>query len=263
MSTAAPPRWSAWSAPLALLLGITLALIAGSVVFIVSQAVAGQGDTPGANIVATAVGDVGFVAGAVILAWTSGRPRPEQFGLRPPERPWRAVLWVVGGYLVFLIFAGLWLQIVNESAKDKTLNDLGVDRSTAALVASMFVVCVIAPLAEELLFRGYIFTALRSRAAPLAAAAMTGVLFGAIHLDPNRPVAFLLPLAFLGFLLCVIYWKTGSLYPCIALHALNNSIAFGATEDWTWQIPLLAAGALAAEAAILLGIRRVASRRVT
>ena len=258
MSTAqaAPPRWSPWSAPLALLLGITLALILGSVVFAVSTGVAGKGDTPGANLVATALQDLCFIASAVILAATQGRPSPEQFGLRPV--PWKkGAAWALGGYVLFLLFAGLWLQLLNESSKDKTLNDLGVDHSTAALVASMFVVCVMAPIAEEFLFRGFIFTALRNWSGPLAAAAMTGLLFGAIHLDPDRPVAFLVPLAFLGFLLCVVYWKTGSLYPCIALHAINNAIAFGATEDWGWQIPVLVVGALACVAGILLGAQRL------
>jgi len=122
----------------------------------------------------------------------------------------------------------------------------------------MLVVCVSAPIAEEFLFRGYIFTALRNWAGPLRAATMTGLLFGLIHLDPNRPVAFLVPLAVLGFLLCVVYWKTGSLYPCIALHAVNNAIAFGATEGWSWQIPVLVVGALAVIAGILLAVQRLA-----
>ena len=256
------PRWSAWSAPLALLLGLTLALILGSVVFGISDAVSGSGNTPAANLVATVLQDCCFIAAAVILAATRARPTPEQFGLRPT--PWkRAAAWAAGGYVVFLLFAGLWLQLLNESSKDKTLSDLGVDRSSAALVASMVVVCVVAPLAEEFLFRGYIFTALRSWASPIVAAIITGLLFGAIHLDPDRPVAYLVPLAFLGFLLCVVYWRTGSLYPCIALHCVNNSIAFASTESWTWwQGALGALGALACIGGILLLVRRVFTPRV-
>jgi membrane protease YdiL (CAAX protease family) len=255
---AAPPRWSPWSAPLALLLGITLALVLGGVVFAVSSAVAGAGDTPGANLVATALQDCCFILSAVILAATAGRPSPEQFGLRPPRSRWVAVGFVVGGYLLFLMVAGLWLQLLNESSKDKSLTDLGVDRSTAALVGAMLVVCVMAPLAEEFLFRGFIFTALRNWSGPLVSAILTGLLFGAIHLDADRPAAFLVPLAFLGFLLCVIYWRTGSLYPCIALHCLNNAIAFGATEDWLWwQVLLLVVGALACVGAILWTAQRL------
>ena len=55
----------------------------------------------------------------------------------------------------------------------------------------------------------------------------------------RRPPGLLVPLAVLGFGLCLIYAWTRSLYPCVALHAVNNAIAFGVTQDWTWQIPLL------------------------
>ena len=32
--------------------------------------------------------------------------------------------------------------------------------------------------------------------------------------------------------LCVLFWRTHSLLPCMALHALNNAISFGFTKDW-------------------------------
>src|SRR3954447_22864257 len=263
MSTAPPPEqhWSPWAAPLALLLGITLSLLVGSVVLGISAAVAGTSDTPGASLVSTALQDACFVCGALVIARSTGRISVEQFGLRP-VRLRTALAWGVGAYVAFAIFSDFWLRLVNESSKDdKTLSDLGVDHSTLALIATALVVCVLAPIAEEFLFRGFIFTALRNWAGPWGAAIVTGLLFGAVHLDPNRPIGFLLPLAFLGFLLCIVYWKTGSLYPCIALHAINNSIAFGVTEDWSWQIPVLVVAALAAVAGILLPAVRWASGR--
>ena len=39
------------------------------------------------------------------------------------------------------------------------------------------------------------------------------------------------PLAALGFMFCLVYERTGSLYPVIALHALNNAIAFAVTIE--------------------------------
>ena len=36
----------------------------------------------------------------------------------------------------------------------------------------------------------------------------------------------------------MLYERTGSLYPCIGLHCVNNSVAFSSTQDWTWQIPV-------------------------
>ena len=52
-------------------------------------------------------------------------------------------------------------------------------------------------------------------------------------------------LAFFGFVLCLVYDRTGSLYTVIAVHAVNNALAFGSALGWDWQILPVAAGALA------------------
>jgi membrane protease YdiL (CAAX protease family) len=118
---------------------------------------------------------------------------------------------------------------------------------------------VLAPVAEELFFRGYFFTALRNWKGVWPAAILTGVVFGAIHAG-SAPVGYLVPLAVFGFALCLLYWRTGSLYPCIVLHALNNSLAFGVSQGWGWEIPLVMLGANAVILAALLPFRvRVAT----
>ena len=53
-----------------------------------------------------------------------------------------------------------------------------------------------------------------------------GLLFGLAHFDSAQP-EYLVPLGFLGFVLCIVRWRTGSLYPCMALHSINNCIALG------------------------------------
>ena len=55
----------------------------------------------------------------------------------------------------------------------------------------------------------------------------------------SAPALDLVPLAALGFGLCLLYRYTGSLYPCIVAHSLNNSIAFASLEGWGWQVPVL------------------------
>ncbi len=64
--------------------------------------------------------------------------------------------------------------------------------------------------------------------------------------------ADLLPLGILGFGLCLLYRYTGSLYPGMLAHSLNNSIAFAGLAGWSWYgaIPLI----VGAPAAILLAI---------
>jgi membrane protease YdiL (CAAX protease family) len=94
------------------------------------------------------------------------------------------------------------------------------------------VICV-APVAEEFFFRGFFYRALRSRYSVLVAALIDGILFGIIHWDLSTADGLLIvpPLAALGFMFCLVYERTGSLYPVIALHALNNAIAFGVTVE--------------------------------
>ena len=91
-------------------------------------------------------------------------------------------------------------------------------------------VTVIAPIAEELFFRGYFFGALRNWRGSGRRRCSPALVFGGIHVG-SAPAVFLVPLAILGFLLCIVRWRTGSLLPCIALHAINNALAFGVDEE--------------------------------
>jgi len=163
--------------------------------------------------------------------------------------------YVVAGYLLFLGIAAAWSSALGLHEKDDVVDQLGAGSSTIALIAVSILVCVVAPIAEEFFFRGYFFGALRNWRGVLPAAVITGLVFGAIHVG-SAPVGFLVPLAFFGFLLCLIYNRTRSLYPCMALHCINNSIAFGVGEKWDWQIPVVLAGALAMIAGVMLTVRR-------
>jgi membrane protease YdiL (CAAX protease family) len=249
------PPWRAWTAPASLVLGLAGAVVLGGIVFLIAAAITGEEtDTPAVNITATALSDVAYVGAAVFFAQLAMRPTAAQFGLRP-TRFWPAVGWAVVAYVTLLVVGGLWLLLFDVETRDPTIDDLTT--TTAAIVATAVLVTVIAPIAEEVLFRGYMFTALRNRAGVWGGAALNGVLFGAIHYSPDRPAEFLVPLALFGMLLCLLYFKTRSLYPCIALHAVNNAVAFGNSESWqAWQVALLALGALAAVSLVLAPARR-------
>ncbi len=117
--------------------------------------------------------------------------------------------------------------------------DLGADESTLALVAAGFVVIVVAPIAEEFFFRGFFYRALRTRLGILAAAAIDGLVFGLIHFTGPDTLELLPILGALGFMFCLVYERTGTLYTVIGIHALNNSIAYGAeTETATVSVVL-------------------------
>jgi membrane protease YdiL (CAAX protease family) len=252
------PDWPPWTAPLALLTGLVLALFGALLVDIPAAVLGAQlsGNLPpGLQIADTVVQDAAFVAAAVILAGWGGRTvRAWQFGLRPVGVG-RAVLGVVVLYVGFFVFSIAWQVALNLHGKEKLLDQLGANRNALLLVSSAALTCVVAPIAEEFLFRGYMFTALRNWRGPWPAALITGVLFGAVHAT-SAPVAYLVPLAALGVGLCLLYWRTRSLYPCIAAHCVNNCIAFGSLENWDWQIAVLIACALAGIALLFTAARR-------
>jgi membrane protease YdiL (CAAX protease family) len=198
------------------------------------------------------VQDVAFIAAAVYCARLGGRVvRSWQFGLRAPGIGWRrAASLIVLLIVVFLVLSVVWSETFKPS-KEKLLEQLGTKEGVALLVLSALLTCVIAPIGEEMLFRGYIFTALRNWRGTLVAAIITALLFGAVHAG-SAPVLDLAPLAGLGFGLCLLYRYTGSLYPCFFAHSLNNCLAFASLEDWNvWQGLALMAAALATIVAVL------------
>jgi hypothetical protein len=250
------PRWKPWTAWVALIAAFGGALIGALIVGIVG-AVAGadiSDPTPAINIAATIVQDLCFIAAALLFASMAGRPLPAQFGLRPTSVR-KALIWMAAAFLAFYVVTAIWVSIVGGDTNDSKLTDeLGVDRSTAALLASAFLVSVVAPIAEEFFFRGFFFAALRNWRGFWPAAIVTGLVFGAIHAG-SADAALLPPLAFFGFALCLVRERTGSLIPCILLHCVNNSLAFGVTQDWTWQIPVLFISALSIIALTGLAVR--------
>ncbi len=250
------PSWPGWTAPAALLAGFAAALVAALMIGAVGAIFGADlaDPPPSVSILSTIAQDACLIAAALFFARVVAPPRPAQFGLR--QAPLKlSALYVVGGYVTFIVLSFVWLSLIGQpDAKDTITEDLGAKDSTVALIAVTFLVTVCAPLAEEFFFRGYFFGALRKNGFWFAAL-FTGLAFGTVHVF-GSPIAFIIPLAGLGVALCLIREKTGSLYPGIALHCLNNSVAMSSSEHWSWQVPVVLVLAPAAIAALIwLGLR--------
>jgi membrane protease YdiL (CAAX protease family) len=167
---------------------------------------------------------------AIFLASRTGRVRAWHFGLRR-ARFWPSLGWAALGLGAFLVFVILYTAIFTPDGEQSVTEDLGADESTLALVAAGFVVIVVAPVAEEFFFRGFFYRALRTRLGVLAAASIDGLVFGLIHFTGSDTLELLPILAALGFMFCLVYERTRTLYTVIGLHAFNNSIAYGVEAD--------------------------------
>jgi uncharacterized protein len=254
--------WRPWMAPAALVAGLVFATVAGLVVdiplVVFGVKITTSHTPPGVSLLDTVVQDVGFVVVAVYFARLGGRAvRSWQFGLRAPGVGWGwASLLIVALLAVFVVLTALWAVAVHPKEDTKLLETLGSNEGTVLLLLSAALTCVVAPICEEFLFRGFIFTSLRNWHGTLPAALVTGVIFGGVHYG-SAPALDLVPLGALGFGLCLLYRYSGSLYTSIGAHSLNNSLAFSGLENWGWQIPVLMVGALLAIAALVLAFQRI------
>jgi CAAX protease family protein len=227
-----------WMAPAGLLLGFGLGVI-GSIGVDVVASFGGSSlahPTPAATIAADIVFDLGFVAAAIYLTAIRGRARPADFGFRRVSLRLGATAFLLAA-LCYYGVTTIYSSALQLHGKDRLPSELGATHSTSALIAASVFVCVIAPICEEFFFRGFLFGTLRTWNIRIGgrdvgtwlAAIVTGLLFGLAHTG-SAASQYLVPLAFLGFVLCIVRWKTGSLYPCIALHSANNALALGVNQ---------------------------------
>ena len=96
-----------------------------------------------------------------------------------------------------------------------------VDNGGGSLFLAWIIAGLWAPLAEEVFFRGFLLTSLRTRLNTWPALLISSGIFALFHISPGLYVpTFLLGLAF-GW----VYLKTRSIWPAVFAHALHNSLA--------------------------------------
>jgi len=153
----------------------------------------------------------------------SGLAAPAWLGLR--RFPASSLKWVPVAIGAYMLFSGVYASFVHAHQED-VAKQLGYGSSTFGAIASGALIIVAAPLSEEIFFRGFVFGGLRRRLPLWPAAIIAGALFGAVHFTGASSAGVLPQLAVLGIILCWLYDKTGSIWPTIAVHMLNNLLAF-------------------------------------
>jgi len=210
-------NWRAGTA----LVGVLVALAAGIAIGI-PAVIAGHKDdgdlTTLGNIGVQLATALGFLLVPMAIAAQRGASGMEilrRLGVRrfrPSALKWMAA--AIGAYLLFATFYSL--LIVQPEQKD-------IAEGFGAWPVQVLLIAIAAPISEEVCFRGMLFGGLRKSLARIPAALIAGLVFGGLHALTG--VSAVPPLMVFGFILCLLYEKTGSIVPGILLHMLNNCVA--------------------------------------
>lgn len=204
---------------------------------------------------------------AVVVIWWAGLKLGPYLGLRAPTAGQMLVAAVVAALnqpvvslLTFLAHEGLPAELVAKfDAKQRMLDAFFAGQATPMLIT----VAIAAPLGEELFFRGFALPALRRSFGTVFAVLVSGALFSALHMDPVGFVGLLE----IGVMLALLRLWSGSLWPSVLAHAVNNGIAGAAfmlgLEDPDTPPPhwVLVLGTLLLIAALAAGVRVLWKRR--
>jgi uncharacterized protein len=212
-----PSNWG----PGAALLGVVLALGTG-IVLGIPFAVIGQEDgelTTFGNVGLQLATALAFLMVPMAIAAQRGAASIgeilNRLGVRRFDRS--AFKWMAAAIGAYLLFAFLYVLVVGEPEQEDIAEAFG------PVPVQILLIVIAAPISEEICFRGMLYGGLREKLPRVGAALIAGLVFGALHALTG--LSAVPPLIAFGFILCLLYEKTGSIVPAILLHMLNNSVA--------------------------------------
>jgi len=140
-------------------------------------------------------------------------------------------LGTVAYFLIYFLVVSLVAAFVPSLNLQQEQNVGFKDPSGAFQLAMVFISLVILPpIAEETVFRGFMYTGLRSKLAFPVAAVITSIFFAMGHLQIGQGTPLLwiagIDTFILSMVLCYVREKTGSIFPTIGIHMVKNLIAF-------------------------------------
>ena len=168
----------------------------------------------------TAVGELFLFAVIIAVTLAIAGSQRQLLALRRPYS-WRRALAVAVPVFIVVFFVITAMDQALHGSREQGLVPKHWEPSHASAFAANFVVvALIAPFAEELLFRGLGFSLLLPRLGPWPTIVTIGIAFGLYH----GLVEALPELALFGAALAWLRWKTGSVFPGMLAHATFNTI---------------------------------------
>jgi len=174
-----------------------------------------------------------LIGAAIVVAREERGARLEDLGIKRAGFVRGVVLGLLAFVLLQPVLYGLgrahaeaakaWPRTIPHPFLQQPAHELLATPSLLAFLLGVFSVVVIAPVAEELLFRGLLLPALRRWAKPLAAVWLSGAFFGAAHASQADMFVFL-PMFVMGVVLGYLYDRTRTLAAPLAAHATYNAL---------------------------------------
>jgi membrane protease YdiL (CAAX protease family) len=165
-----------------------------------------------------------IVANSIVYSsLIQGKSAIASFGLetsRLPKAAGTGLLWLLITYPLILAAQGLVQKIFGSADDSQMIVKYFLEHPDLKhRAAVIFMAVIMAPVAEEVIFRGYFYGVIRSYGGRLPALLTSSLLFAAIHVH----LPSLLGLGILAIILCMVYERTGSLWASIAMHAAFNA----------------------------------------
>ena len=181
---------------------------------------------------------------ALVLGMVVWRLSPATWlGLGWPQWRWVFLLAPVGVLSTWAFMAGLdvwgynlWLQeamgIGEGEGQQEVVSAFSSVKDPVLLGLLSFTAVIVAPVSEEVLFRGYLYPVSKRFIGRAPAVLFSALVFAAIH---HNALA-LVPLCFLALLLALSYELTGSIWAPIGIHLLFNGVTVGfqLASNWGW-----------------------------
>jgi membrane protease YdiL (CAAX protease family) len=212
-----PSNWG----PQGALLGAVLAIVVGLVLGLPAIAFTDSaGDlTTAGNVIAQVGLVIGLLGVPLALAHSRGASTLGECLRRLGVQRFRpsALKWMAASVGAYFAFAVAYSALILEPEQEDIAESFG------PLPIQILLIVLAAAVAEEICFRGMLFGGLRERLPKVVAGLIAGTVFGLLHAFTG--ISAVPPLIVFGFVLCLLYEKTGSVVPGMILHALNNSVA--------------------------------------
>jgi membrane protease YdiL (CAAX protease family) len=171
------------------------------------------------NVLSQIATALGFLLVPMALAAMRGAKGPREIFARLGVQAFKpsALKWMGLTVVLYLAFNIFYSAVITEPHQKDIAEGFG------AIPIQILLIVIAAPVSEEICFRGMLFGGLREKLPRVAAALLCGLIFGALHAITG--ITAVPPLIVFGFLLALLYERTGSILPGMILHMLNNIVA--------------------------------------